>query len=69
MRRNGSAHPSNAWEEFERMFASRQGLELLLASLPAGSTREDALRFHRKVAQLSRRPCSFLDAELGIERR
>lgn len=60
--------PRKAWEDFERMFASQEGLDLMLASMPPGSTRADALRLHRKLAQMTRRPCSFLDEELGIER-
>jgi hypothetical protein len=69
MRRLDTPDPSKAWDEFLAMARSGQGLELLLASMPEGSTLEDARRFHRRVAQQSRRPCSFLDAELGIERR
>ena len=69
MKRLDKPDPAAAWAEFERLFRSKRGLELLLASLPPGSTLEDAKKFHRKVTQLSRRPCSFLDAELGIERR
>jgi hypothetical protein len=57
-----------SWADFERMVLSKEGLRLMLASMPPGSTLEDAARLHRKLAQLSRRPCSFLDEELGIER-
>ena len=69
MRSSDARDPTAAWAEFERLYRDGRGLELLLAVLPAGSTPEDARRFHRRVTQQSRRPCSFLDAELGIERR
>ena len=63
--------PSDAdtsFETFERMLRSQHGLKLLLAGMPAGSTLEDAMFLHRKLKQAARRPCSFLDEELGIRR-
>ena len=53
---------------FERMLRSLHGLQLLLAGMPKGSTMEEARLLHRKLKQAARRPCSFLDEELGIRR-
>ncbi len=44
------------------------GLDLLRAQLGANASVADALKMHRKIAQTSRRACSFLDRELGIVR-
>jgi len=55
-------------QDFMRMQEEGLGLELIRQELGANATRADALRFHRRLAQLTRRPCSFLDEELGIER-
>jgi hypothetical protein len=53
---------------FEAMLRSKDGLRHLLALMPAGSTLEDARRLREKTMQKQRRPCSFLDRDLGIER-
>jgi hypothetical protein len=50
------------------MLRSQDGLRQLLALMPAGSTLEDARRLREKTMQKQRRPCSFLDRDLGIER-
>jgi len=50
------------------MFEAQEGIRALLGALPTGSSRADAVRFHRKMRQLRRTPCSFLDEELGIVR-
>lgn len=63
--------PSDAdssFAAFELMLRSAHGLKLMLAGMPPGSTLEDARLLHRKVKQASRRPCSFLDRDLGIRR-
>lgn len=40
---------------------SREGLCLMLASMPPGSTIDDALREHRRLKQLGRRPCKCME--------
>jgi hypothetical protein len=54
--------------DFDEMMWSKQGLKLLLAKMPEGSTLADAERLRERVKQMGRQPCSFLDEELGIER-
>jgi hypothetical protein len=66
MRRQRSPQASIA--EFNRLQAEGTGLALLLAQLGPDASPADALRMHRKIAQMSRRACSFLDEELGIVR-
>ena len=66
MRRPSDADMSFA--TFDRLLRSLHGLRLLLAGMPAGSTLDDARLLHRKLKQAARRPCSFLDEELGIHR-
>lgn len=53
---------------FEQMLRSLHGLQLMLAGMPPGSTLADARLLHRKLKQAARKPCSFLDRELGIRR-
>jgi hypothetical protein len=55
-------------ETFAAMLRAQIGLELLLRSLPPGSTIDDARALHRKLKQQGRAPCTFLDRELGILR-
>jgi hypothetical protein len=57
-----------SFDRFEQMLRSAFGLKLLLASLPAEATLEDARKLHRKLKQAGRTRCSFLDRELGIQR-
>lgn len=57
-----------ALRQFETMLREQLGLRLLLAQMPAGSTLADARRLREKIKQTGRRPCSFLDEMLGIER-
>ena len=66
MRREYTREESLA--EFRRMFEEQWGLKAMLATMPPGSTMEDALRLHRRLKQMDRQPCSFLDEELGIHR-
>jgi hypothetical protein len=69
MRRNQPPpSPEDGLRQLERMMSEKEGLKLLLLQMPPGSTMADALRLHRKLHQLRRRPCSFLDQELGIVR-
>lgn len=69
MRRNQPPpSPEESLRQFERMLREQTGLKLLLSQMPPGSTMSDALKLHRKLHQLRRRPCSFLDEELGIVR-
>lgn len=44
------------------------GLERLRRRMPAGSTLEDALRLHRRLAQEGRRPSKVMRDELHEER-
>lgn len=57
-----------SFETFEQLLRSLHGLRLLLAGMPPGSTLDDARLLHRRLKQSARRPCSFLDDELGIQR-
>jgi hypothetical protein len=50
------------------MMRAGDGLRLLLARLPSGSTLADARRLREKILQEGRRPCGVLDRELGIVR-
>ena len=54
--------------DFRAMMESQQGLKLLQAKMPPGSTLADAKRLRERVKQQGRQPCSFLDKEFGIER-
>jgi len=65
----GAPDGHRPFETFERMFREKRALRLLLAGMREGATEEEALRLHRKIRQIGRRPCSFLDRELGIQRR
>jgi hypothetical protein len=67
-RRAPAPTPDQAVATFEAMLRSQDGLRQLLALMPAGSTLEDARRLREKTMQKQRRPCSFLDRDLGIER-
>jgi hypothetical protein len=60
--------PEESLRQFEEMFRSQDGLKLLLLRMPPGSTLRDAYRLRKKLHQLRRRPCSFLDEEYGIVR-
>jgi hypothetical protein len=57
-----------SFETFLHMLRTKHGLRFLLASMPPGSTLEDAFWLDRKLNQASRAPCSFLDKEFGIQR-
>ena len=63
-----SPTPEESLRQFELMLRRQDGLKLLLAQMPPGSTLRDAYRLHKKLHQLRRRPCSFLDEEYGIVR-
>jgi len=58
-----------SFDAFERMLRAQRGLELVLAGLPAGATLGDARDLHRRLKQVGRAPCTFLDDELAIEPR
>lgn len=57
-----------SFETFLHLLRTKHGLRFLLASMPAGSTLEDAFWFDRKLTQTARTPCSFLDEDFGIRR-
>lgn len=60
--------PEESLRQFELMFRQQDGLKLLLSQMPPGSTLRDAYRLRKKLHQMRRRPCSFLDEEYGIVR-
>jgi hypothetical protein len=60
--------PEESLRQFELMFRRQDGLKLLLSQMPPGSTLRDAYRLRKKLHQLGRRRCSFLDEEYGIVR-
>jgi hypothetical protein len=56
MRRDDPApSPQEALQACEDMLRSEEGLRLMLPLLPAGSTLEDARRFHLRQKQAGRR--------------
>jgi hypothetical protein len=67
-RRSPAPTLEQAWVRFETMLVSNEGLKQLLALMPSGSTLQDARRLREKTMQKQRRPCSFLDRDLGIDR-
>lgn len=50
------------------MLRAKEGLRMLLPHLPAGASMDDARRLYERLNQVDRRPCSFLDRDLGIRR-
>lgn len=60
--------PEESLRQFVQMLRRQDGLKLLLSQMPEGSTLRDAYRLRKKLHQLRRRPCSFLDEEYGIVR-
>ncbi len=54
--------------DFEAMLRGQEGLRMLLPHLHPGATMEDARRLYERLNQVDRRPCSFLDQDLGIQR-
>jgi len=67
-RRNHHFDPALAMRQFERMLREGLGLKLLQAQMPPGATLADARRLRAKILQIGRRPCRFLDRELGVQR-
>jgi len=57
------AEPAEAVARVRAWSLTLDGLAPMLASLPAGSTLEDALREHRALRQLGRRRCRCMEAE------
>lgn len=56
-------------EAFVRMLRSQRALRLVLAGMPAEATLEDARALHRRMKQVGRQPCSFLDEAHGTSDR
>lgn len=54
--------PEVGLEMLRRWVENQEGLLLMLATMPEGSTPADALRRHRKLRQLGRRPSACMDA-------
>ena len=57
-----------SFETFVRMLRSQRGLRLMLAGMKPGSTLDEARFLQRRLKQSARKPCRFLDEELGIRR-
>lgn len=55
--------PSTGLERVRRWSSSLEGLRPMLATLPPGSTLEDALREHRASRQVGRRPSRCMQPE------
>jgi hypothetical protein len=55
--------PARAIALVQAWSASLEGLRPMLATMPAGSTLQDALREHRALRQLGRRPSGCMDPE------
>jgi len=68
VRRTRPSSPATALLELGTLMRAGTGLRLLQARLPPGSTLADARRARERILQLGRRPCTFLDRELGIDR-
>lgn len=56
--------PAEGIARVRRWSASLEGLRPMLASMPPGSTLRDALREHRRLRQLGRRPSRCMQAEI-----
>lgn len=56
-------------EAFLRMLHSELAVRLVHAGMPPEATLEDARAFHRRMKQVGRRPCSFLDEPRGTDNR
>jgi hypothetical protein len=54
-----------SFEAFERMLRTERALRLVLSGMAPGATLEDARSLHRKMKQVGRRRCSFLEPDLG----
>ena len=52
-------------EAFVRMLRSRRAVRLVHAGMPPEATLEDARALHRRMKQVGRQPCSFLDEPRG----
>jgi len=63
MRRPTEADMS--FEAFERMLRTQRALRLVLSGMAPEATLEDARFLHRKMKQVGRNRCSFLEADLG----
>jgi len=63
MRRWSEADMS--FEAFERMLRTQRALRLVLAGMAPFATLEDARALHRRMKQVGRTRCSFLETELG----
>jgi hypothetical protein len=55
--------PAEAVARVRRWTENPEGLRPLLASLPPGATLKDALRRHRALRQVGRRPSSCMASE------
>jgi hypothetical protein len=67
MRRPTEADMS--FEAFERMLRTQRAIRLVLAGMAPGATLEDARSLHRKMKQVGRKRCSFLDTDVGTRDR
>jgi hypothetical protein len=52
-------------DAFVRMLRSQRAVRLVLAGMPPEATFEDARTLHRRMKQVGRNPCSFLDEAHG----
>jgi len=68
MHRRFPPDPGTALQRCEEMTRAGHGLRLLQQRLGPGTPLADALRMRRRIKQAGRRPVSFFDRELGVER-
>ncbi len=54
-------------EAFLRMLRSQRAVRLVHAGMPPEATLEDAHALHRRMKQVGRQPCSFLDEPRGTD--
>jgi hypothetical protein len=54
------------FEAFERMLRTQRAIRLVLAGMGPSATLEDARALHRRMKQVGRQRCSFLETEFGI---
>jgi len=67
MRRPTDADMS--FDAFERMLRTQRAVRLVLAGMAPTATLEEARALHRRMKQVGRRRCSFLEADFGISDR
>ena len=67
MRRPTDADVS--FDAFLRMLRSERAVRLVLAGMGASATFEEARQLHRRMKQVGRQRCSFLETGLGTRDR